>query len=83
MASDAAGQTSFSDVVFVPHSANRFKANFAQITTVEGRDLKMTQNHVLPAGVCGESSSTSTSTLPLVYASQGKQKAKMTTTFSS
>lgn len=72
MASDATGQTSFSDVVFVPHSANRFKANFAHITTVEGRDLKMTQNHVLPAGVCGESSSTST--LPLVYASQGKQK---------
>ena len=74
LASDTAGHTSFSDVVFVPHGANRHIANFAHITTVEGRDLKMTQNHVIPAGVCGEGSS---SPLPLIYASQGEGKNEL------
>ena len=70
LASDALGQTSYSDVVFVPHSANTYSTVFKHITTVKGRDLKMTRNHVLPAGVCG--GGLSTSSLPLIYASQGK-----------
>ena len=72
LSSDAAGQTSFSDVVFVPHGANSDKANFAHITTAEGRDLKMTPNHVIPAGVCGGSA---LSSLPLIYASQGRSES--------
>ena len=63
-AADAAGRTSFSEVVFVPHEANRITALFVHITTVSGRDIKMTSSHVLPAGSCGSSSH-----LPLKYAS--------------
>ena len=36
---------------------------FIHVTSDSGRDIKMTQKHVLPAGVCGTS-------LPLVYASK-------------
>ena len=64
-AADAAGRISFSEVVFVPHSANRDTAMFVHITTASGRDIKMTKSHVLPAGACGSSSP-----LPLKYASQ-------------
>ena len=39
------------------------KAAFIHVTSDSGRDVKMTKNHVLPAGTCGTS-------LPLVYASQ-------------
>jgi Hint module len=63
-AADAAGKTSFSEVVFVPHSANIDTAIFVHITTTSGRDIKMTKNHVLPAGACGSSSP-----LPLKHAS--------------
>jgi Hint module len=55
-------------VVFIPHGANKDRAVFTQITTNSGRDIKMTQNHVLPAGTC--SLSPSPAFLPLVYASQ-------------
>ena len=65
LAADAAGKLSFSEVVFVPHSANKVTAVFIHITTAGGRDIKMTKSHVLPAGACGTSSS-----LPLKYASQ-------------
>ena len=64
-AADAAGRISFSEVVFVPHSANRDTAMFVHITTASGRDIKMTKSHVLPAGACGSSSP-----LPLKHASQ-------------
>ena len=64
-AADAAGRTSFSEVVFVPHKANRDTALFVHITTASGRDIKMTKSHLLPAGTCG-----TTSPLPLKYASQ-------------
>ena len=47
----------------MPHGANKESALFAHITTENGRDVKMTQNHILPAGMCGAS-------LPLVYASE-------------
>lgn len=63
LAADASGKTSFSPVVFVPHGANENTANFVHITTVGLRDVKMTFNHIIPAGLCG-------SALPLVYASK-------------
>ena len=63
-AADAAGKISFSEVVFVPHKANRDSALFIYITTESGRDIKMTKSHVLPAGACGTSSP-----LPLKHAS--------------
>jgi hypothetical protein len=64
LAADSFGKTHFSDVIFVPHGANAHTAVFTHITTAEGRDIKMTQNHILPAGVCGSSAP-----MPLVYAS--------------
>ena len=64
LAADSFGKTHFSEVIFVPHGANAHTAVFTHITTAEGRDIKMTQNHILPAGVCGSSAP-----MPLVYAS--------------
>lgn len=64
LAADALGRISFSEVVFVPHKANRDTAMFVHITTASGRDIKMTKSHVLPAGACGSSSP-----LPLKHAS--------------
>ena len=63
LAANAAGQTAFSDVLFVPHGYNKQSTDFVEITIENGNDVKMTQNHILPAGVCG-------SVLPLVYASK-------------
>ena len=63
LAADSDGQTIFSDVVFVPHGSNKQSAIFTQISTEDGRDVKMTHNHILPAGVCGN-------VLSLVYASK-------------
>ena len=63
LAANAQGETHFSDVVFVPHGANKDKATFVHATTETGRDLKLTMNHVLPAGICG-------ATLALKYASK-------------
>ena len=63
LAATAAGKTVYSEVVYVPHGANKESAVFAHITTESGRDVKMTMNHILPSGVCGSS-------LPLVYASE-------------
>lgn len=65
LSADAAGKISFSEVVYVPHSANKVTATLIHITTTNGRDIKMTKSHVLPAGACGTSSP-----LPLKYASQ-------------
>ena len=42
----------FSDVVYLPHGRNEQRATFAQVSTESGRDLKMTLNHMLPAGAC-------------------------------
>jgi Hint module len=63
LAANAAGETHFSEVVFIPHGANKDEAIFIYATTESGRDLKLTINHVLPAGVCG-------TTLSLKYASK-------------
>ena len=65
LAASASGHAVFSEVIFVPHSANTEIALFTQISTVDGRDIKMTQNHLLPAGACKSSTS-----MPLIYASQ-------------
>lgn len=62
LAADASGKTMFSPVVYVPYGPNQDTALFAHITT-KNRDIKITMDHVLPAGTCGSS-------LPLVYASQ-------------
>ena len=65
LAANAAGEIVFSEVVFVPHGANTEIALFTRISTVDGREIKMTQNHILPAGACKSSTS-----MPLIYASQ-------------
>jgi len=44
--------TFFTDVVYLPHGANSFRTTFTQIRTRSGRDVKVTMNHVLPAGSC-------------------------------
>ena len=64
LAGNTNGRTSYSEVIYVPHGANKQKSIFVQITSESGRDLKMTRNHILPAGLCGSTN------LPLVYASQ-------------
>jgi Hint module len=63
LSANADGKTSFSEIVYVPHGANKESTIFVQVTTASGRDVKMTPNHILASGVCG-------STLPLVYASK-------------
>jgi hypothetical protein len=62
LAAGTFGNTHFSEVVFIPHSANMERAEFIHIIT-EDKDLKMTKNHILPSGLCG-------SNLPLVHASE-------------
>jgi Hint module len=64
LAADASRQTLFSEVVFVPHMWNSDEAIFTHITTTQGRDIKMTHSHILPAGACE-----STMPLPDIYAS--------------
>jgi Hint module len=63
LAADSTGKLVFSPVVYLPHGANKDIATFSQISTRNGRDVKMTINHVIFAGACG-------SILPLVYASE-------------
>ena len=46
------GEAVYSDVVYLPHGANIHPSTFAQIGTESGLDLKMTMNHILPAGAC-------------------------------
>ena len=64
LAGNTHGQTTFSEVIYIPHVVNKQKTIFVQITSESGRDVKMTRNHILPAGLCGSAN------LPLVYASQ-------------
>ena len=64
LSADAAGRTSYSDVVYVPHRANSDDALFTHITTASGRDIKMTPSHIILAGPCHSSAS-----LPLTRAS--------------
>ena len=52
MAADSNRRFLFSEVVFIPHGANEESALFTHITTTEGKDLKVTRGHILPAGRC-------------------------------
>jgi Hint module len=61
LAADGSGKTFYSDVVFVPHGPNKDSALFVHITTAHGRDIKMTANHIIPSGVCGNTASLSLS----------------------
>ena len=71
LAANAVGKTLYSEVVFIPHRANRESVMFAHVTTVGGHEVKMTMSHILPSGVCGISSSFPLPLpLPLVYASK-------------
>jgi Hint module len=65
LAADAAGRTFYSDVVFVPHGPNTQRSLFTHISTAAGRSVKMTSNHIIPAGSCGSSAP-----LSLIYASK-------------
>jgi hypothetical protein len=62
---NAKGEQVYSDVAYVPHGKNNVQATFVAITTATGRDVKMTANHVLPAGACD----VATASLPYVSAS--------------
>lgn len=42
----------YSPVIFVPHAANSEKATFTQISTVSGRDIKLTRDHLILGGAC-------------------------------
>jgi Hint module len=64
LAADSSRRTLYSDVVFVPHAENTENAVFTHINTKQGRDIKMTPSHIIPAGAC-----VSTTPLPNVYAS--------------
>ena len=67
------GETLYSSVVFIPHAANKESTILTHISTLKGHDLRMTDNHILPAGVCGTSlvhTSNHPLSLPLVYASK-------------
>lgn len=46
------GSTVFSDVVYLPHGKNLHRAVFTRIATELGKELKMTADHILPAGPC-------------------------------
>lgn len=45
--------TFYSAVMVSPHAANSIEARFVQLTTVSGKDVKMTADHLLMSGVCG------------------------------
>ena len=64
LSADAAGKLVYSDVVAVPHGPNHVTARFLALTTEAGSSVKMTANHILPAGACA------LPTLPLVRADQ-------------
>jgi len=61
---NARGEQVYSDVAYLPHGKNVVQAVFTVVSTETGRDLKMTANHMLPAGACTAAS------LPVVAAGQ-------------
>ena len=58
------GEQVYSDVAYLPHGKNEASSTFVTVSTVSGRDVKMTANHILPAGACAAQ------TLPMVSADQ-------------
>lgn len=53
LSADNNGRTFFSAVVSIPHSRNEDPSRFSHITTSTGKDVKMSPDHLLPAGTCG------------------------------
>jgi len=49
---NAKGAQVYSDVAYLPHGKNDQATLFTYIQTSSGRDVKMTRDHVLPAGAC-------------------------------
>jgi hypothetical protein len=49
----ADGSLAFSEVVFLPHSANTQKALFAELELASGNSLRATPAHFVLAGACG------------------------------
>jgi len=47
LTADSTGALSFSDVVFLPHAANKELATFAELTTGSGKSIKATKMHLL------------------------------------
>ena len=56
LAADASGVLSYSDVIAVPHQTNDIAADFVELGTASGRTIKLTPEHMILAGTCGESS---------------------------
>jgi len=56
LAADAKGNQRFSEVIYVPHMDNRDKAHVNQITTVSGRDIKLTADHMIFASAACDAS---------------------------
>ena len=61
---NANGEQVFSAVAYLPHGKNEASSTFLTVATASGRDVKMTANHILPAGACAAQ------TLPMVSADQ-------------
>jgi hypothetical protein len=64
--SPATTTLAYSDVVFIPHKANRIRSSFLHLSTHAGKDIKMTPGHLLPAGDC----SLPATSMPLRMASE-------------
>ena len=50
------GDLGFSEVVFLPHSANTQKASFVELQMTSGKSLRATPDHFIVAGSCGTNS---------------------------
>ena len=70
LASDSAGNQKYSPVVFIPHKQNNIATLFTHLHT-KNRDIKLTSNHVIPAGDCSGKTS-----LPLLYAHQVRMNTR-------
>ena len=57
----------------MPHKTNSDKATLLHIVTESGKDIKMTLDHLIAAGPCDITTSTSLK-LSLIYASQGMER---------
>ena len=73
LASDSAGNQKYSTVIFIPHKQNNIATLFTHLHT-KTRDIKLTTNHIIPAGDCSGKKS-----LPLLYASQVNVKTETRT----
>lgn len=56
LAASSAGILSYATVIALPHGDNDLPAVFVKLSTESDRDLKLTADHLLFAGVCGEKS---------------------------